>query len=165
MDHHALGIRRINPTPHPLACRAGAEGKEMRRNDLAAAVMAAVLLQPLNARSAQSSAAYKCIVKNAYASKDGKLVPHQLLASFANKEFVVDRANGRMLGTFSSAGWETVKVLDFGSKEQSFKVIYVSGGYVQVRLLVVREFDAGASKDFTVAENDDVFTGVCTFLN
>lgn len=128
------------------------------------AAMVAVLLQPLEA-SAQSSAAYKCTVKNAYALKDGKLFPHQLLSSYVNKEFVVDRANGRMLGTLSSALWETVKVLDAGSKEQSFKAIYVSGGYVQVRLLVIREFETSGSKDFTIADNDNVLTGICTHLD
>ncbi|WP_126257778.1 hypothetical protein [Bradyrhizobium sp. LVM 105] len=131
---------------------------------MTAAILAVVLLQTLEA-SARSSAAYKCTVKNAYALKDGKLVPHQLLSSFVNKEFVVDRANGRMLGTFSSALWETVKVLDAGSREQSFKAIYVSGGFVQVRLLVIREFDTSTSKDFTIAENDDVLTGICTHLD
>lgn len=136
----------------------------MRWNHITAAILAAVLLQTLEA-SARSSAAYKCTVKNAYALKDGKLVPHQPLSSYVNKEFVVDRANGRMLGAFSSALWDTVKVLDDGSKEQSFKSISVSGGYVQVRLLVIREFDTSTSKDFTIAENDDVFTGSCTHLN
>jgi hypothetical protein len=119
------------------------------------ALLAAVLLQALEA-SVQSSAAYKCIIKNAYALKNGKLFPHQLLSSYVSNEFVVDRANGRMLGTFSSALWDTVKVLDAGSKEQSFKAIYVSGGYVQLRLLVIREFDTSTSKDFSIAENDDV---------
>ncbi|PWE78847.1 hypothetical protein XF30_20980 [Bradyrhizobium sp. SUTN9-2] len=131
---------------------------------MAAAILAAALFQPLET-SARSSAAYKCIVKHAYALKDGKLFPHQLLSTYVNKEFVVDRADGRMLGTLSSALWETVKVLDVGSKEQSFKAIYVSGGYVQVRLLIIREFDTSALKDFSIAENDDVLAGVCTHLD
>jgi hypothetical protein len=41
----------------------------------------------------------------------------------------------------------------------------VSGGFVQVSLLVVREFDIGASKDFSIADNDDVISGICVHLN
>ncbi|MBC7577802.1 MAG: hypothetical protein H7312_10660 [Tardiphaga sp.] len=136
---------------------------KMRLNLSAAAILATAFLQSDYA-IAQSSAAYNCVIKNVYSSKDGRLSP-QAMNGYPNKEFVVDRANGRLLGAFSSANWPTVKVLDPGSKQQAFKSIYVSGGYVQVRLLVVREFDESASKDFTVAENDDVITGICTHLN
>jgi hypothetical protein len=93
--------------------------------------------------------------------------PHQLLGeSMVGKEFFVDRTNGWIRGeVFSSAGWTTTQVLDNGSSQQSFKVLYLSSPYVHVRVLVVQEFEEGESKSFALLDDGDFFSGTCVGLS
>jgi hypothetical protein len=64
---------------------------------------------------------------------------------------------------FSSTVWRS-KVLDYGSTEQSFKVLYTSSeGFMHVRLLQILEHMAGRTKDFIFTDGNEVHTGHCFF--
>jgi hypothetical protein len=113
--------------------------------------------------SANASNGYKCTVKDAATVENGKLALKQ---SQSGMQFVVDRANGRMFGeSFSSSGWQTIQILDKGSRNESFKVQYLSSPFVHVRLLVVNEFEDGAAKNFSMLDGPDVYAGTCVGLN
>jgi hypothetical protein len=116
--------------------------------------------------AAASSTAYKCTIKNALTTSQGKAVQHGLAETMVGKEFFVDRTNGRIRGdVFSSAGWTTTQVLDNGSSQQSFKALYLSSPYVHVRVLVVQEFDEGKSKSFALLDDGDFISGTCVGLS
>jgi hypothetical protein len=109
------------------------------------------------------TAGYKCNIKHSLRlAKDGSAGPRAL--GDLKIEFVIDRASGRMLGGTTSAVWR-YEVLDRGSDQQSYKVIYTSqAGFVHVQLLQIREFEDGPVKPFLLVDGTEVHTGTCTHL-
>jgi hypothetical protein len=95
----------------------------------------------------------------------GRIERTDLTKNLLGKEFIVDRRDGRMLGDiFSGEGWNS-KVLDYGSRQQSFKAEYTSAPYVHVHLLTVQEFMSGNQKDFFLLDEGNLITGSCRALN
>lgn len=124
----------------------------------------AVICTILFAGAAQASG-YQCTVKDAIYSAQGTLLRTDLTKAAVGKEFIVDRSNGRMLGDYASGiGWQP-KVLEYGSRQQSFKVIYTSAPYLHVRFLTVQEFDDGTLKSFYMLDEDSFLTGNCKSLD
>jgi|RhiMetdeSRZDD1v2_1073273.scaffolds.fasta_scaffold1211322_1 hypothetical protein len=107
---------------------------------------------------------YKCNIKHSQQlEKDGSLQPSSFASTY--KEFVVDRASGRMLGGTASGVWKYA-VWDRGSDQQSFKAVYTSQGpYLHVQFLEIREFVEGAAKPFVLTDGMYVHTGLCAHLN
>ena len=63
---------------------------------------------------------------------------------------------------FSSAGWN-VNVMDLGSEQQSFKVLYSSiGGYVDLGLLEIQQSQKGDVKSFIYLDALHLYTGICS---
>ena len=123
------------------------------------------LLLTIGVARAQGSAEYNCVVSRSYSLESGELAGWSLANTVKGVQFRVARQTGRMDGGagFSSTVWVS-KVLDYGSSEQSFKVLYTSsGGFMHVRLLQILEHRAGRTKDFIFADGDTVHTGHCSF--
>jgi hypothetical protein len=110
----------------------------------------------------ENSSGYNCTIKDLRTlGKDGGTQPR---SAAGISSFVVDRASGRILGDLSSQVWKH-QVLDPGSDQQSYKALYVSsGGFMNVRLLQVMEFESGPVKSFLFVDGSWVFSGTCTHL-
>jgi hypothetical protein len=128
-----------------------------------------VLLISLISTSTLASEGYKCIPNQAFALEaDGSLSQENGWAKLlikSNKEFVVDRATGKMIGSagFSNhnASFGSPRVLDHGSAEQSFKALTVFKPNVSVAYLKIEEFHKGKSKPFIFLNNGNVVSGAC----
>jgi hypothetical protein len=87
--------------------------------------------------------------------------------NYVGKEFTVERRTGMMAGTLKNSYITKPEVIDYGSDENSYKVVTTlrkeqgvgrgSNAYV----LVVNEYKKGAAKSFTFVENDEVYFGTC----
>ena len=113
---------------------------------------------------AQGSADYVCEAKGAWTLAEGTLKSHDNANLLIGAKFRVSRLTGEMTGNlgFSSAGWN-VNVLDLGSEQQSFKVLYSSiGGYVDLGLLEIQQSQKGDVKSFIYLDGLHLYTGICS---
>jgi hypothetical protein len=92
--------------------------------------------------------------------------PDYLKTLHFNKEFVVDRDTGRMMGAWSSAREALTQVLHNGSDGHQFTAIYISSGpYVIVRLLIIDEWTPKPTQSFIFMDSIEVYTGTCEHLD
>ena len=113
---------------------------------------------------AQGSADYVCEAKGAWTLAEGTLKSHDNANLLIGAKFRVSRVTGEMTGNlgFSSAGWN-VNVMDLGSEQQSFKVLYSSiGGYVDLGLLEIQQSQKGDVKSFIYLDALHLYTGICS---
>ncbi len=111
--------------------------------------------------------AYECTVKNElHTDNDGILISdHEI---YKGKIFNVDRKTGMVLGGgLGNSSYKTKTVIDPGSKEQSFKLLWqshpvagTSNGINSV-YLTVQEFNKNYLKPFIVVEGSTVLSGTC----
>ena len=109
---------------------------------------------------------YDCEVKQSQTiEKSGATEPAPI--SLVGWKFSVSRESGEIAGPPGLAlhrgqGWKELRVLDRGSKQQSFKFVAVSSGpYTNVLYLQVTEFQAGPLKPFLLIDNTNIHTGLC----
>jgi hypothetical protein len=118
--------------------------------------------------AAEESTGYKCRIKHSLAlARDGSPQCSASAEVFHNMEFIVDRASGRILGeAINTRSWLGKReILDKGSSQQSYKLLYTSPPpFVHVNLLQVEEYQAGAEKPFLFVMNTVTHTGTCTPL-
>jgi len=89
---------------------------------------------------------FKCKVVQAYTlENNGKLSQKTNVAKlFLNKEFVVERATGKMIGELSNHGaGGQPKVYNYLPKENGFKAITVYSPNPSVSYLQINEFETG----------------------
>jgi hypothetical protein len=113
------------------------------------------------------AAGYKCTIRHTLGvGGDGSPQPHVNAQAFNNKEFIVDRASGRMLGDINSQGWTgRHEVWDRGSSQQSYKSVYTSPPpFVHINLLQIEEFRSGDVKPFLLIQGTIMHTGTCIHL-
>ena len=80
--------------------------------------------------------------------------------------FAVNRKTGAIIGApFSntvSISTTSIQVLDYGSKDQAFKVLSVyKGAFTTVDYLVVEEFSDSQEKPFRGIAMSSIYTGTC----
>lgn len=80
--------------------------------------------------------------------------------------FSVSRRTGTIIGApFSntiSPSTTTVQVIDYGGKEQSFKVLSVyKGTFTNADYLIIEEFTEGQEKPFRGMAMSSIYTGTC----
>jgi hypothetical protein len=87
--------------------------------------------------------------------------------NYVGKEFTVERGTGTMAGTLKNSYITKPEVIDFGSDEDSYKVVTTlrreqgAGRGSNVYVLIVNEYKNGTSKPFTFLENDEIYFGTC----
>lgn len=87
--------------------------------------------------------------------------------TYLGKEFAVERRTGVMTGALKNSYITRPEVIDFGSDENSFKVVTTlrreqgAGRGSNAYLLVVNEYTKGSKKPFVFVDNDDVYFGSC----
>lgn len=111
--------------------------------------------------------AYECEFLTASTLESGRLVQSKFTKDYLANKIYVDHNTGEIVGKFFASSYWTGEhtLIDRGSDEQSFKVMFLSGGtYRHVMLLEVMEYAAGPQKPFLLVDDTDVFTGICTHM-
>lgn len=114
---------------------------------------------------------YKCKIERiSFASGDSGS-SYDLYSNFyLGKEFTVDRKSGVMVGELKNAFVTEPQVIDFGSTENSYKVVTTmrddqgAGAGSNIYALNISEFESGAKKPFVFLQNDKVFYGYCEYF-
>ncbi|WP_373018665.1 hypothetical protein [Thiomicrorhabdus sp.] len=109
---------------------------------------------------------YACKIAGEYRveSKDGKLTtPKPNAKLYEGKDFNVDRKSGVVLGAIDNSSYEKKVVLDRGSKQQSFKLIWYSytGFGAAANYLTIREYEESEKKPFSAIIDWEVLSGTC----
>jgi hypothetical protein len=130
------------------------------------AYLCAVLVsQPAGAQVLRD---YRCTIERVAVAQDP---PTQSLVfqekNYLNREFTVERRSGLMAGTLKNSYLTKPQIIDFGSDDNSYKVITTmrreqgTGAGSNVYVLVVNEYENGARKPFVFLDNDHIYFGRC----
>ena len=131
-------------------------------------VVPAVLfvLLPL-AGVAQTSSDYRCVIERVETANNDT-DEKTSYRSYIGKEFTVERKTGVMAGALKNNYVTEPYVVDFGSNENSFKVVTTmrrdqgAGAGSNAYILTVNEYVESERKPFLFAQNDAAFFGYCT---
>ncbi len=123
-------------------------------------IFSILILFSFNALAVQD---YKCTITNASApGENGEL---EVIGdkSVIGKLFTVNRKTGDMSGPIKNNYLSTPKVIDHGSKENSYKVISIMQNETtsNVYTLVIEEYAESSRKPFVYLSNSWVFYGFC----
>jgi len=133
---------------------------------LVRAFILALIIQPFQVFAGDD---YKCQIERiSFASGDQGNLYDMYVKNYIGKDFTVFRSSGLMAGTLKNSYVTAPKVIDFGSTENSYKVVTTMskeqgvGAGSNVYTLIVLEYEKGPKKPFVFLENDVVFFGVCS---
>lgn len=127
------------------------------------------LLMGLMSASSFAGDDYKCVIERLFISGSKTFEANQLFVKlYIGKEFTVERVTGLMAGALKNAYVNAPIVVDYGSKENSYKVLnYLklgegAGAGSNIYALDVMEYEEGPKKPFVFLRNSEVFFGSCT---
>lgn len=128
-----------------------------------------LLIAPLfSCLSYAGAYSYSCEINGEYTfGSDGKLVPADPKI-YLGKKFSVERKSGVVLGGgVGNSSYPSKSVIDTGSKQQAYKLIWISkevvgtnGGRNAV-YLSVKEYNENDTKAFSMIVGSEVLSGVC----
>lgn len=130
--------------------------------------VAILLVGVLTTGAAIAGDDYRCTIeKLSLAGEDsgGRYDFHK--RNYIGKQFTVERASGLMAGALKNSYVTKPQVIDYGSKENSYKVVTTmrieqgAGAGSDVYTLNVSEHEQGTKKPFVFLENDVVYLGFC----
>jgi len=119
------------------------------------------VLSPL-ASVAQTSSDYKCVIER-IETANNEADAKTFYRSYVGKEFTVERQTGVMAGVLKNNYVTEPYVVDFGSKENSFKVVATmrrdqgAGPGSNAYILTVNEYVESERKPLLFAHNDEAF--------
>lgn len=137
----------------------------MKQATLVGAVIGAVLIGTSGMPASAGMNAYRCTATNLYEVDGGGVVARS--AWNRKREpihFAVDRADGRIVGDnlFSNSSADTVRVLNRGGAEWSFKLVSIWTSLREFHSLVIKEMTSGSAKPFVFTDSwGRVATGTC----
>ena len=106
---------------------------------------------------------YDCIIKQVYDVDDkGSLEATGWQKDFKNNKFTVSRETGKITGqTLTTVLAKNTRVINKGSKENSFKAVAEFEG--QIQLIEIQEFKKGIKKPFVASSmgGAGIVTGTC----
>ena len=121
-----------------------------------------MLAMTLYESSYASASAYKCVVESRLTLNDGGELENGESGFYVGKDFVVDKATGRMSGILTNhGGFGQPTVKDYGSSKQAFKVVTEFTGYTKIDYLFVKEYVEQDHKPFIFITSDEAFSGLC----
>mgnify|MGYP000209267774 CR=1 FL=1 len=99
----------------------------------------------LGITSTQASEDYRCSITAAFQVNTLGERNEEILTSMIGAEFTVDRSSGLMVGDLKNSYVTSPKVIDNGSKENSFKVLTLMKNDItsNVYVLTIEEFQDG----------------------
>jgi hypothetical protein len=88
--------------------------------------------------------------------------PKGIYIDAEGSEFVVNRRTGSYSSKYlKNEDWKKY-ILDFGSKEQSFKLLSTStGGHMHTQYLQIQLYEDGMLKPFYLIDGTSFFSGIC----
>ena len=111
---------------------------------------------------------YKCVVQRVSSASGDSGNSYQFYVdSYVGREFSVDRTSGVMAGALKNSYVTDPQVIDFGSSENSYKVVATmridqgAGAGSNIFALTIEEFESGPKKPFVFLMNANVFFGQC----
>jgi hypothetical protein len=127
-----------------------------------------IILIVLSQNVAAVGSNYKCTIERvSFASGDTGNSYELYKKLYLGKGFTVDRKSGVMVGELKNSYVTEPQVIDYGSSENSYKVIASmrkeqgAGAGSNIYALTIEEFESGAKKPFVFLQNDKVFFGFC----
>ncbi|WP_417455793.1 hypothetical protein [Kordiimonas sp.] len=93
----------------------------------------------------------------------GQFEETNILKMYVGRKFSVDRKTGMMSGALKNNYHSMPRLVDRGSKDNSFKVMTVDvfENTTNVYVLNIGEFEEGPNKPFIFYENSSVYYGRC----
>lgn len=117
---------------------------------------------------AQELQNYVCTIEQLQSiSARSEKVVAMLNREYLKKEFSVERRSGVMSGVLKNTYITRPEVIDFGSNENSYKVVTTlrknqgAGAGTNIHALVINEYDGTPRKPFVFMDNGDLFLGTC----
>jgi hypothetical protein len=111
---------------------------------------------------------YRCTIEKIFlAKKESSATYEYYKKNYVGKQFTVERASGLMAGVLKNSYITKPQVIDYGSKENSYKVVTTMrieegvGAGSNIYALNVLEYKQGMQKPFVFLENETVFFGYC----
>lgn len=121
-----------------------------------------MLVMSLGHSNYASASAYKCVIEERLKLTSAGELESIKSGFYAGKDFVVDRATGRMSGILTNHGsFGQPEVKDYGSSDQAFKVVTEFSGNTMIDYLYVQEFVSQSDKPFIFVTSDETFSGLC----
>ena len=110
-----------------------------------------------------ASVDYRCTVTGAFQVDTNGQQQTNILKHSVGSQFTVERKSGIMAGSLKNMYVTKPVVIDYGSKENSYKVINTmkSERTSNIYSLTVEEFIEGPRKPFIFLNNADVYYGTC----
>ncbi len=106
---------------------------------------------------------YECVIKKVYDVNDaGMLEISSFQSQFEGNKFSVSRETGKIVGqTLTTILSKNTRVINYGSKENSFKALAEFEGQIQV--IEIQEFREGNEKPFVASSmgGAGIVTGIC----
>ncbi|WP_063912771.1 hypothetical protein [Pseudomonas sp. p21] len=105
---------------------------------------------------------YRCTVQRAVSASESSL-GHMYLG----KQFTVERKTGLMAGALKNSYFTEPQVIDYGSSENSYKVVTTMrkdqgvGAGSSLFALTINEYKDETRKPFVFLSDDDVYLGWC----
>jgi hypothetical protein len=87
--------------------------------------------------------------------------------NYVGKKFTIERRSGLMAGVLKNSYSTRPQVIDWGSKNNSYKVVTTmkikqgAGTGSNIHALTVLEYEQGTKKPFVYLDNEAVFFGYC----
>jgi hypothetical protein len=126
------------------------------------------LLTTLVAGVANAGEDYRCTIKRvSWAGKEFGSTFELFKQAYVGKDFTVERGTGLMAGALKNSYATKPQVIDYGSKENSYKVVTTmkleesSGSDSNIFALTISEYEPSPKKSFVFLNNDDVYFGDC----
>ena len=120
-----------------------------------------LMLASINAYSEYDT--YSCVIKQSqFVSNQGMLADQPRHKNLVGEGFSVDKNTGVIVGalTTDNLGAQP-SIIDYGSKDQAFKVIIPYYPETTVDLLLIEEYSSNNQKPFTFITLGSIFTGLC----
>lgn len=121
-----------------------------------------VLLMSATTTTAWAASDYRCTIERTVAAKENPL--NKL---YIGKQFTVERRTGLMAGALKNAYFTSPQVIDYGSTENSYKVVTTmrkdqgAGAGSSIYALTINEYEQGNKKPFIFMQGDEAFLGLC----
>ena len=109
---------------------------------------------------------FKCVVLDANILSDtGLLERNKISKIYLNREFIVDRETGKMIGEVSNtnSGFKP-KVYDVLPSENGYKAITIYSPHPTVDYLQIKEYVEGREKPFFFTTGSIIMSGNCVYF-
>jgi hypothetical protein len=137
------------------------------RHAIGVVVFAAISVLPFSASLAQTLPDYRCVIERVETANNDTNAK-VLYRNYFGKEFTVERKTGIMAGALKNNYVTVPQIIDFGSRENSFKAVATMrreqgvGAGSNAYILTVNEYVESERKPFLFVQNDEAFFGYCT---